>query len=590
MKNRLKNIALGLSLSLVISSCSEFSLGGSFLDQTPESTGVDTDKVFSKKEYAEQVLTTAYTQLHYPINWAQLGYDRMIDRTDALTDIAHSANTYAGANSYYTGAYSSSTVNKNTVYYFLNSKTWTGIRYSWLVIENIDRVPDMTSEAKERAKAEAKVLIATHYADMFRNFGGVPILRKSISTADEFVFPRASAQETLDFIVGLIDDAIPYLEWRVANPNDDGRMTAAYAMALKQRVLVFAASPLFNSNEPYFSGADDKTWFGSEDPARWATAVAAGAEFFAANSGNEYALNQAATQDEVGYRKAFRDAYFTRANPEMILSLRRGYNNSYGASFCGGADNFAKSQSPTIKYFQMFPMKDGSDFNFNWSNPQGKNPFADRDPRFYETILSANDNYGGRQSELWVGGRDRTEPDTSTGLRMYKFSQDYTATTSVGHVDCYPAMRLADVMLNYAEALNETDNRALAAEYVYKVRNRVGLTIPSQTALSGYNKVQMRDFILDERAREFGFEDSRWFDIVRWKKADCLTTPMKGLNMRRSGNAVVPDATYSYEIYTAPQSTRTAWWGGSWSSRWYLSAFPANEVNKGYGLTQNPGW
>ncbi len=592
MKNRLKNIALALSFSLVISSCSEFSLGGGFLDQTPESTGVDTDVLFSSKYYADQVLTTAYTQIHYPINWSQSGYDRMIDRSDALTDISHSANGYAGANNYYTGAYSSMTLSKNTLYYFLGSKTWTGIRYSWLVIENVDKVPDMTTSAKNRAKAEAKMLIATHYADMFRNFGGVPILRKSISTADEFVFPRASAQETLDFILELINDAIPYLEWRVSNANDDGRMTAGYARALKLRVLVFAASPLFNSNEAYLSGADDKTWFGAEDPTRWSTAVTAGAEFFAANSGNEYKLNPAATEDETGYRKAFRDAYFTRNNPEMILGIRRSYTNSYSNSFCGGSDNFAKSQNPTMKYFEMFPMSDGSDFDFDWTKKNNdENPFADRDPRFYETILSANVDYGGRKSELWVGGDDRTTESTSTGLKMYKFSQDYTSTTSIGHIDCYPGMRLADVMLNYAEALNETDNRALAAEYVYKVRNRVGLTIPTQSSLSGYSKSELRSFILDERARELGYEDSRWYDLVRWKMADCFTTPMEGLNMYRDAtNSTTPDATYTYEVYTAPTTVRTAWWGGSWTAKWYLNALPSTEVNKGYGLTQNPGW
>ena len=117
-------------------------------------------------------------------------------------------------------------------------------------------------------------------------------------------------------IVRLIDEAAPVLEWRVSDSNDDGRMTRAYALGLKLRVLLFAASPLFNSDQPYLAGqaSDEKlTWYGNYDPQRWKAAEEAGREFMESLAENgQYDLVQAAANTEEEYRKAFRDAYFTR--------------------------------------------------------------------------------------------------------------------------------------------------------------------------------------------------------------------------------------------------------------------------------------
>ncbi len=572
-------------------SCSEFSLGDSFLSQTPDAVGVNQDTVFSSKYYADQVLTTAYTSLHYPINWAQSGYDRMGgDLSDALTDLSHSSSIYAGASDYYTGAYTSATVDSSHNYDFNNSNTWMGVRYGYLVLENVDGVSDMTAQEKLRAKAEARMIIATHYADMFRHFGGVPLVTGTIAAGDDLTFPRSSVEETLNFIVDLIDSSVDDLEWDYnADPNNNGRMTAAYALGLKLRVLLFAASPLFNG-EPYMEGSDDMTGFGSYDATRWQAAVAAAEEFFERNAAaNGYSLNVASATTESGYRTAYRDAYFTRTSPEMILSIRRGYTNTYADSFCGNPDNFAKYQNPTLKFFELFPMSDGSDFDFDWENPNGVNPYADRDPRFYETILCADAFYIDHNCELWVGGLERPNESESTGLKLYKFSQDYTSATSIGHVDCYPAMRLPEVMLSYAEALNESNgDRTTACQMIYEVRSRVGLTTPSASTLASYSQEELREFILDERAREFGFEDVRWFDIVRWKKMECFTTPIQGINMWRSGDSTTPDDTYTYAVYGDVATART--WVNNWSAKWYLSAFPSTEIIKNYGLVQNPGW
>lgn len=593
MKNILRNIVKVLPVGLIaagisLSGCEELKFGNEFLNQQPEQIGVNIDTVFSKKYYAMQVLTKAYTTLPYPIptgSKSKLGGDLL----DAITDLSYSTCKYGGAKiRYYVGAYSAATEDFNSKYQFTNSSIWTGIRYAWLTIENIDRVPDMTLVEKDRAKAEAKMIIATHYADMFRNYGGIPYLDHAVSVDEKHYFKRLTVEESVKTIVGLIDQAKNDLEWKVSDPNDDGRMTKAYALGLKLRVLLFTASPLFNSDQPYMEGKASEqklTWYGNYDLQRWKDAEAAGREFMQALAENgEYSLVQAVSEDEDGYREAYRTAYFTRGNSEVLLSVRKNYKNTYANSFCGGSDNFAYAQCPTLAYANMFPMNDGTDFpdDFDWSNPN-KDPFAGRDPRFYETILTNGRSYKNRKSQLYVGGQDRKTADTDgTGLLLYKFSQDYTDATSIGQVDSWPAMRLAEVFLSYAEAINEVNPAPTDEAYnlVNEVRNRVGIgDLPK-----GLNKEQFREAILRERACEFGYEEVRWYDIVRWKDEAAFKAPIQGINMFKDQSN---STGYHYEIFDV---TPNRVWKDQWSPKWYLSAFPTNEIDKNYGLVQNPGW
>lgn len=582
-------LSLGVlfTASMLLGGCSELKFGNDFLDQEPDQIGIDIDQVFSKKHYAMQVLTHAYTSLPYgvPCSWdAKLGGDML----EALTDLSYASGTYGGATQlYYTGAYSPATESSKSKYLFNNHKVWDGIRYAWLMIENTDRVPDMSTEEKERRKAEAKLIIATHYCDLLRHFGGFPFLDHAISVNETHIFPRLTAEESVNRLVALIDEAIDSpLSWTVAD-NDNGRMTKAYAMALKLRVLLFAASPLFNSAEPYMPGeaSDLKlTWFGGEDPQWWKRACDAGHEFMealAANGG--YGLVKAGTPDSKGYREAFRTAYFTRANSEVLLSVRRSFRNNYAKFFCGDPDNFAFKQCPTLAYMQLFPMEDGSDFVVSdWDNPQ-EDPFAHRDPRFYETILTNGRPYKNRLSQLYIGGADRPNAQfAGTGLLLYKFSQDYTPSTSVGAIDSWPAMRLSEVLLSYAEALNEHHGAPTSEAYtlVNQVRARVGLGRLTE----GMTREQFRAAVLRERACEFGYEDVRWYDLVRWKMADRFQTPIEGINMFKDSSKTHG---YRYEIFSV---TPARAWQQAWSPKWYLSAFPINEIDKDYGLVQNPGW
>lgn len=593
MKNIYKRISkllpLGLFFAMLsVSSCEELRFGNDFLDQEPDQIGVNLDTVFSKKYYAMQVLTKAYTTLPYGIptvDKPKLAGDLL----DAITDLSYSTLTYGGGKLlYYVGAYSAGKEGFQSKYLFNNSAAWDGIRYSWLMVENVDQVPDMTTTEKERAKAEAKMIIATHYADLLRHFGGFPYIDHAITVNEPHSFARRTIEESVAKLVELIDEAALNLEWRISDKNNDGRMTKAYAMGLKLRVLLFAASPLLNANEPYLAGvaSDVKMiWYGNYDLNRWKKAEAAGKAFMEELEKNgQYDLVQAVSETEDGYREAFRKAYFSRDNGEVLLSVRRNYKNNYSNIFCGDPNNYAQVQCPTLAYANFFQMADGNEFpvNFDWENAP-VDPFANRDPRFYETILTNGRPYKNRKSELYVGGRDRTSASKDgTGLLLYKFSQDYTNATSVGAVDTWPAMRLAEVFLSYAEAINEANGEPTAEAYdlVDRVRKRVGLSALERDM----NQKEFRETVLRERACEFGYEEVRWFDLVRWKNEEAFKVPIQGINMFI--DKTKPTG-YRYEIFTI---TPERVWKNQWSAKWYLSAFPTNEMDKSYGLVQNPGW
>ena len=280
-----QGLMLGALLITTIS-CEDFALGEKFL-QKPPSSDVTIDTIFSTAVYARRVLWNSYGNLPYAF-WASNSYGYSTNMwfgiQEDLTDLCNSALTWDGPNkAYYSGAYNAGSEEASdgdggTKYGFTRRNSWKSIRMAWVFIENVDRVPDMEDAEKLRLKAEAKIVIATQYAEMLRHFGGLPIVDRAISAEDGLGFPaRATLQETVNFIVRLLDEAIDCKElpWNVTEEESDnwsGRLTRASAMGLKVRVLLFAASPLFNNEMPYYEGeASEKlmTWFGGYEQKRW---------------------------------------------------------------------------------------------------------------------------------------------------------------------------------------------------------------------------------------------------------------------------------------------------------------------------------
>lgn len=601
-----QGLMLGILLTTTIS-CEDFALGEKFL-QKPPSSDVTIDTIFSTAVYARRVLWNSYGYLPYSF-WSSNSYNFSTSMwygiLENLTDLTNSSITWDGPNkAYYSGAYNAGSEESSdgfggTKYGFTRRNSWQSIRMAWVFIENVDRVPDMDANEKLRLKAEAKVVIATQYIQMLRHFGGLPIVNRAISAEDGLGFPsRSTLHETVQFIVGLLDEAIncKELPWYVNEDESDnwsGRLTRASAMGLKVRLLLFVASPLFNSSTPYYEGEASTrlmTWYGNYDQKRWDDAMKAGEEFFAALKKESY---YALVKDGEP-RMAFRNAYYTRGTTESLISVRRHYKTAN----IGGIMQSSRwgAWGVTKEYFDMFPMADGTDFD--WDNPEHiKNPFANRDPRLCETILIDGDRFGSGTAEIFrqyskdkvnypkgqhYNNKNVSLDDkglTTNGLTARKFLLDRQGEWN-GRVIQWPLLRLAEVFLSYAEALNECNRTDAAYEYINAVRNRVGLG----NLKAGLSKEEFREAVIRERACEFGFEEIRFFDLIRWKREADFTKHLHGLYFYKHKNT----GEYLFEF---PQLKERAWQrAGGFSAKWYLSAFPPKEVNKGYGLVQNPGW
>ncbi len=616
IKKHFHVIILMLGLVTTIS-CEDLAFGDKFL-QKPPSTDVTIDTVFSTAEYARRVLWYSYQYLPYGLDTKGYWTGMWLGNLEGLTDLNCDNVGYSGVQRvYYDGNYNAGKENRPRATYMAtkmwfndaDTHIWSSIRNAWLVVANIDRVPDMDQEEKERLKAEAKMVVAVQYANMLRHYGALPIIDHALAASDEMP-ARATLQETVDFIIRLLDEAIncPQFPWRVSDADMaqwDGRLCKAGAYGLKARVLLFVASPLFNSDQPYAAGeASEKlmTWFGGYDHERWKKAIDACEAFFTALNANGYfRMVQKSDVTENEYRYAFRKAYFDRGTTETLISVHR---NIYSASLSSGDLMLWNAirwggYNPTKEYFDMFPMADGSDFD--WNNPEHtKNPFVNRDPRLNETFILDGDIFQGRTAGLtapkaddkenYPAGRDweigaMNKLSLKTGIACRKWGLDRGAELK-GHVIQWPFLRIAELYLTYAEALNEYHRgpNSTAYSYVNQVRARVGLGGLKE----GMNQEQFRAAVLRERACEFGYEEVRFFDLIRWKMEEKFTTPLHGLHVYKNQN----DGSYICEPFSLANSDRKrAWWNaGGFSPIWYLSAFPSDEVNKQYGLVQNPGW
>lgn len=593
--------------------CEDLKFGDSFL-QKPPSVDITIDTVFSKAEYARRVLWNSYQYLPWGLPTSDYNAAMCDGTFEAITDICHSI-AWDGANKvYYPGLYNASLENSSgavtsaTKFRFYNYSYWTGIRHAWLFCENVDKVPDMTAAEKSRLKAEAKITIAVFYSTMLRHLGGLPLIDHSLGVEDAEFPKRATLQQTVDFIIGLLDDAIncEELPWTLTAEDQNtwyGRLTKASAMGLKVRVLLFVASPLFNNSEPYYPGEASTnllTWFGDQKDERWNDVIKASEAFFKMNEQKGYyKLVQKEDVAKGTYRQAYQDAYLSRGTTESLIGVSRKHfllgrsGNTYvrlhqitrwGAS------------CPTKEFFDMFQMSDGSDFD--WNNPkQAANPFINRDPRMYENILMDGDDFQGRKAAVyqedpndkinyprgidWGANQVDAGSINTTGIACRKYILD-----RAGEYDNRPfqwtLLRLAEIYLSYAEALNEyykgptTD----AYRYVNEVRRRVGLN----DLKSGLNQEQFREALLRERACEFAWEEVRLFDLIRWKHADIFSKRLHGINIYKHKD------TGGYKFSTFELQKRAWQETDGFSPKNYLSAFPTAEINKGYGMIQNPGW
>jgi hypothetical protein len=354
----------------------------------------------------------------------------------------------------------------------------------------------------------------------------------------------------VDEINAILDDL--QLDWKQFDSERDGRFTKGAALALKARILLYAASPLHNE---------------SNNLSKWERAAAAAHEVIQLG---QYTL-------ATDYYDLFIEDN-SAINNEIIMSCRTGATNdmekaNYPIGTPGGNSGITPSHNLVSAYEYT-------------GTPDPDNPYANRDPRLSYSIVTNSSGWNGRTMQIYTNGQDDPEnPNASrTGYYLKKFlMSDLYLTQNETRNHNWVMFRYAEVLLNYAEAMNEAygpdnDNGygLSARSAITMIRTRQGVGMPPVVAST---QEEMRQKIKHERRIELAFEDHRYWDLRRWKEGGILKQPLKGIRATPVANDKFTYTEFIVEnrVFEAPKM--------------YFYPIPQDEINKSEGiLTQNPDW
>ena len=470
---------------------------------------------------------------------------------------------------------------------------WTyyyqGIRQATLFLETADQINmerykldpqnqadyEMRMANIERWKYEARFLRAYFYSELVKRYGGVPLANELMDMDTDYRnIPRNTLQECIDFLVDECGQVAPHLP-AVYQASDMGRVTRGAALALKSRVLLYAASELFN-NPVWAQGYERKDLIslsGTDRQTRWENAAKAAGEVL-----------WGADVAEAGYKLSgnYQSLFRSFSDNEIVLVRRNGYDNSFEKSnYPIGADQATGGTAPSGNLVDAYETTGGR--TFTWKDPSmAARPYENRDPRFAATIMPNNSTFQGRPVECWEGGADGPDKNNAsrTGYYLLKYvDPELKLLQGQSAIHSWIIIRLGEIYLNYAEAMNEAygpDAKGIygksAREAVNEVRGRVGM--PDVVADS---KEEMREKIRHERRVELAFEDHRFWDVRRWMTApDDLNAPLKGVKVTRLSYN-------SFEYQSVEVESR------SFKRSMYFYPIPQNELNI-TGWPQNPLW
>lgn len=551
-------ISAAISIAFTLSSCN------GFLDREEDSF-IDKTATFDSYNRTKQYLTYAYTLLPDGLN--RFSREAMLA---SATDDAEFAIESAEIQQLNNGSWNALN-NPDDVW----NRYYSGISKCCTLLENTNHVnldisrldPDKQVEYANSLKdirmwrAEARFLRAYFHFELLKRYGPIPIVTSTLSINGNYEnTPRPTMKEVVDFIAKECDIAADTLEltpWR--NVNDAfGRATKGAALALKSRLLLYAASPL------YVDFGDTNEANKPTDVALWKLAADAAK---AVIDLNQYELASS-------YADLFKNDF---QNKEYIFVRRYAANSDFEKSNFPVSFGGKGGTNPSQNLVDDYEMLDGTPFD--WNDPaKAAQPFENRDARLGATILMNMAPFKGKKVATYPEGADASpNPNaTKTGYYLRKFLNEdvniQTGGSSGGHV--VPLFRLAEIYLNYAEALNECDpTNPDIALYLNKVRNRASL--PNVSALS---QEQMRAVIQHERRVELAFEEHRSWDVRRWKIASStLGAPLMGVQIERK-----PLGGYTYMPVKVEQRV--------FQPKMYWYPIPQSEVLKLKQWKQNNGW
>ena len=585
MKNIIKYI-LGFVLVFYSISCDT-----DFLNVEPEDR-FPAETVWKDPGLVEAFVNDMYRGLNHGIRELMLG--SLVDESHFIHNYGSAQVVQSNLTSADVGSFSRADFDE-----FKWQELYERIRQINLFNERIEEVPFDGLLLKNRLMGEVHFLNAYYYHNLVRLYGGVPLVTKAYKLEDEFLIPRSSLQECIQYIVDECDKAASLLPAEYTSGGGDiGRATRGAALALKSRILLYAASELYNnpswasgySKPELISSSGDRTakWRAARDAAK---AVIDLGLYSLQNTGNPV--------------KDYVDLFLLKDSKEAIFSRyfikSRGWEDGALPGLANGPNGYHNwgGNTPVQELVDDYEMTDGS--KFNWSNPaHAAAPYQNRDPRFSASILHDQSLWRPRPADVkeidpvgkviirsvetapgvWSPGldtRDGPIEDWNGGYSGYylrKFIDptvvhEYAAAGGNQEVPWH-FFRYGEILLNYAEACIELGEEAEAKNYLNMIRDRAGMPdiTESGQALKGRYK--------NERRIELVFEQHRYFDIRRW-----MIAPQA---MGRNANGVVINQPLSGPVAYSLNKIQDR----AWNNKMYFLPITLDEINRNENLIQNP--
>lgn len=586
------------------------SCNDSFFDAQPDNL-LNIETIFSNRAQTEAYWGGLYAMI--PDIWNQpysFYYSAISDEMDISNwqEFPHNS-----------GALSADNVNTSYVDFY------SKIRQCGIFINNVDKSKELL-EAENGAtlvkqyKAEAKFLRAYYYWSVMKIHGPVVIMPIDSDDAGgiNYQIPRSSWDECVDFVLAQIDEAItdlPAEHYQGTTTTVDGtqlgRINKMVAEAVKSEITLFSASPLYNGNTDManWRNYDGKQLINATyEASKWETAAkqAKKAIDIAEANGKKLYIKQGSDAFETAFlstRDVFWDGYQTegiwirpstdRNQWELHASPRAITGTPYNglAALQELVDDFRMEDGLTISQFPGYSeatyTSEGSKYYVSGTN----NMYTKREPRFYAyitfngSIIPGAPKSGMTAVEFFSTGNSgkngapRDWPKSGYTARK-NIHPTYSVTPSVTVNRSAMLIRLSELYLNYAEALNESQpNHGDVLKYLNAIRTRGGLP-----ALTAGNQTQIRDAIRRERRVELVFEGKRYFDVRRWKVADQDGYRQGGAfyGMDMSKGSSLSDPNFHKRVVAVQRA--------EWNNKNYFMPWHQMEIDRNKQLVQIPGY
>lgn len=588
-KYRRINIILPVLIVCLVIGCKK-----DFLDQKTLSV-VDETTVFKDSINSLGIINSLYSNIGISYNQRRFnntGLDAACDESEPISDP-----------SIYTYRISSGAINASNADKGLWTTAYQMVRLANIYFKNRDSIP-VSAGTKDYWTGQVRFLRAWYLSLLVKHYGGIPLIGDKIYTDnDKIDVARSSYEDCVNYIVSELDKASVALpDFYPTNDVNFNRITKGSALAVKARILLYAASPLFNSgprnDDPQhlvsYATVDNERWKKAADAARavintgvFSLYTNTATPFYTlflqntpqaehvfvywqpvSTANNSYVENSANPQSRNTVNGYAGVKYFPTQELVDEFDMINGLRITDPASgYPGTGDNMYKNRDPRLTYTVHY---NGSIRNMGSLGDQPVNTYTGIIPTGNAAATSANSD------------GIYTSTGTKTGYFRYKMCNNFSVGGGSELYRPWILMRYAEVLLNAAEATNEYSGPTSEIyDWLKLLRARAGILAGANSLYglkANMTKEEMREAIRHERRVELAFEEHRFWDVRRWKIAiQTENAETHGMEITRAANGI-----FSYRSIVVRKHVFT--------EAMYFWPIPQSEVTKSPSLKQNPGY